>query len=52
MATTGQVVKDFYAAVVNRDLASAREYLVDDLVCSSACLRLTKIHMRNEPARS
>ena len=32
MATTGQVAKDFYAAVVNRDLASARQYLADDLV--------------------
>jgi len=32
MATTGQVVKDFYTAVVNRDPASARKFLADDLV--------------------
>jgi hypothetical protein len=31
MANSGQILKDFYVAVVNRDLATARRYLSDDL---------------------
>ncbi len=32
MATAGDVLRDFYAAVVKRDLGAARRYLRDDLV--------------------
>jgi ketosteroid isomerase-like protein len=32
MSSAGQILKDFYAAVVNRDLAAARTYVADDLV--------------------
>jgi len=32
MASAGAVLKNFYAAVVDRDLARARQYLKDDLV--------------------
>jgi hypothetical protein len=32
MATSSEVVKNFYAAVVKRDFAAARKFLADDLV--------------------
>ena len=32
MASAGDVVKGFYAAVVKRDLGAARKFLGDDLV--------------------
>lgn len=32
METAGVILKDFYAAIVNRDMAKARSYLADDMV--------------------
>lgn len=32
MATAGDALRNFYAAVINRDLDSARRYLKDDVV--------------------
>ncbi len=32
MENAGSILKEFYAAVVNRDLAKARGYLADEMV--------------------
>ncbi|HEY3739499.1 MAG TPA: nuclear transport factor 2 family protein [Bryobacteraceae bacterium] len=32
METAGNIVREFYAAIVNRDMAKARSYLADDMV--------------------